>query len=182
MKTTRALLSAATLAASALLWAACARGARPGDAGITIDRDDIAGTVTGASGAEAGVWVIAETSDLPTKFARIVVTDEQGRYLLPDLPRATYDVWVRGYGLVDSPKRRAEPGTMLDLRATPAPDARAAAEYYPAGYWYSLLRVPADSEFPGTGPQGNGLNPVGPLVCRSGHPGSTSSRLTRGRA
>jgi hypothetical protein len=116
--------------------------------------------VTGARGPEAGVWVIAETSDLPTKFARIVVTDGQGRYLLPDLPQASYDVWVRGYGLVDSPKRRAKPGTTLNLRATPAPNPRAAAEYYPAGYWFSLLRVPAESEFPGTGPQGNGINPI----------------------
>jgi hypothetical protein len=162
MKTTKALFAVAAVAASALLWAACTHGARlaPGAAAIDRDDDDIAGVVTGASGPEAGVWVIAETSDLPTKFARIVVTDDQGRYLLPDLPRARYDVWVRGYGLVDSPKERAEPGTTLDLRATPAPNPRAAAEYYPAGYWYSLLRVPAESEFPGTGPEGNGINPA----------------------
>jgi hypothetical protein len=160
MKTTTALLAAATAAASALLWAGCTRGAQLASGGITIDQDDIAGTVTGASGPEAGVWVIAETSDLPTKFARIVVTDDQGRYLLPDLPQASYDVWVRGYGLVDSPKQRAEPGTTLNLQATPAPNPRAAAEYYPAGYWYSLLQVPAESEFPGTGPEGNGINPV----------------------
>jgi hypothetical protein len=125
-----------------------------------MDRDDIAGVVTGARGPEAGVWVIAETSDLPTRFAKIVVTDGQGRYLLPDLPNARYNVWVRGYGLVDSPKRQTKPGTTLNLRATPAPNPRAAADYYPAGYWYSLMRVPAESEFPGTGPQGNGINPV----------------------
>src|SRR5688500_18041435 len=160
MKATKARFAVATVAASALLWAACAGGARLAPGGITIDRDDIAGTVTGASGPEAGVWVIAETSDLPTKFARIVVTDDQGRYLLPDLPQASYDIWVRGYGLVDSPKQRAEPGTMLNLQATPAPNPRAAAEYYPAGYWFSLIRVPADSEFPGTGPEGNGINPA----------------------
>src|SRR5688572_9283405 len=109
MKTTRALFAAATVAASALLWAACS--ARLGPGGMSIDRGDVAGVVTGPSGPEAGVWVIAETSDLPTKFAKIVVTDDQGRYVLPDLPRASYDVWVRGYGLVDSPKQRAEPGT-----------------------------------------------------------------------
>ncbi|HEX6909243.1 MAG TPA: carboxypeptidase-like regulatory domain-containing protein [Longimicrobium sp.] len=159
MKTTKAFFGAAAVAASALLWAACMHGAQLAPGGIPIDRDDIAGVVTGAGGPEAGVWVIAETSGLPTKFARIVVTDDQGRYLLPDLPQASYDVWVRGYGLVDSPKRRAEPGTTLDLRATPAPDPRAAAEYYPAGYWFSLIRVPAESEFPGTGPEGNGINP-----------------------
>ncbi|HEU5305210.1 MAG TPA: carboxypeptidase-like regulatory domain-containing protein, partial [Gemmatimonadales bacterium] len=69
---------------------------------IPIDSDDIAGTVRGPTGPEAGVWVIAETTELPTRFIRIVVTDEQGRYLLPDLPRARYSIWVRGYGLVDS--------------------------------------------------------------------------------
>ena len=158
MKTTKALFAVSTVAASALLWAACS--ARVGPGGTTIDRDDIAGVVTGASGPEAGVWVIAETSDLPTKFARIVVTDDQGRYLVPDLPPASYDVWVRGYGLVDSRKQRAQPGTTLNLQASPAPTPRAAAEYYPAGYWYSLLKVPAESEFPGTGPEGNGINPA----------------------
>src|SRR5690606_14460089 len=40
---------------------------------------------------------------------------------------------------------------------TAAPDARAAAQIYPAGYWFSLLRVPGEAEFPGTGPEGNGL-------------------------
>lgn len=160
MTTTKALFAVATVAASALLWAACTHRAQLAPGGPTIDRDDIAGVVTGASGPEAGVWVVAETSDLPTRFARIVVTDDQGRYLVPDLPPASYDVWVRGYGLVDSPKRRAEPGTTLDLRATPAPNPRAAAEYYPAGYWFSLLQLPAESEFPGTGLEGNGINPA----------------------
>jgi hypothetical protein len=159
MKTTKALLAVGTVAACALIWAARTYGAPPAPGGIAIDADDVAGVVTGPGGPEAGVWVIAETSDLPTKFARIVVTDDQGRYLIPDLPQATYDVWVRGYGLVDSPRQRAEPGRTLNLQATPAPNPRAAAEYYPAGYWYSLLRVPAESEFPGTGPEGNGINP-----------------------
>src|SRR5688500_506618 len=160
MKTTKALLAGATVAASALVWAACARGTQLVPGGTTTERDDITGVVTGASGPEVGVWVIAETSDLPTKFAKIVVTDDQGRYLLPDLPQASYDVWVRGYGLVDSPKQRTEPGATLNLKATSAPNPRAAAEYYPAGYWYSLMRVPSESEFPGTGPEGNGINPA----------------------
>jgi len=119
--------------------------------------NDIAGVVTGPKGAEAGVWVIAETTELPTKFVKIVVTDDRGRYVIPELPKANYTVWVRGYGLVDSPKRRATPGTTLNLRAAAAPDARAAAAYYPAGYWYSLMKIPDKSEFPGTGPDGNGL-------------------------
>jgi hypothetical protein len=104
--------------------------------------------------------VIAETTDLPTKFVKIVVTDDRGRYLLPDLPpKATYSVWVRGYGLVDSPKVRTTAGRTLDLTATVAPSAAAAAEYYPAGYWWAMLQVPGKDEFPGTGPQGNGISP-----------------------
>src|SRR5687767_1383351 len=127
--------------------------------GIPVDADDLAGVVTGPGGPEAGVWVIAETTELPTKFVRIVVTDDRGRYLVPDLPKANYSVWVRGYGLVDSPKQQSVPGKLVNLKATPAPDARAAAEYYPAGYWLSLMHVPAQSEFPGTGPTGNGISP-----------------------
>lgn len=131
-----------------------------GSRAIAIDRDDIGGAVTGPKGPEAGVWVIAETTDLPTKLVKIVVTDDQGRYLLPDLPSANYDVWVRGYGLVDSPKVKSTPGKSLNLTAVLAPNARAAAQYYPAGYWLSLLRVPGANEFPGTGPDGNGINPA----------------------
>ncbi|MBK8503292.1 MAG: carboxypeptidase regulatory-like domain-containing protein [Saprospiraceae bacterium] len=120
---------------------------------------DLAGTVTGPHGPEAGVWVIAETFDLPTRYAKIVVTDDEGRYLIPDLPTAKYSVWVRGYGLVDSPKKEATPGSNLDLEAIIAPNDRAAAHYYPSGYWFSLLEVPDKSQFPGTGPEGNGLSP-----------------------
>ena len=66
-----------------------ARAAAP-----AIDADDIGGVVTGPNGPEAGVWVIAETHDLPVRYIKIVVTDDQGRYVIPDLPRARYDVWV----------------------------------------------------------------------------------------
>src|SRR5499426_4925808 len=107
---------------------------------VAIDNDDIGGVVTGTSGPEAGVWVIAETTDLPTRFAKIVVTDDQGRYLIPDLPKANYSVWVRGYGLVDSPKSKSTGGKTLNLTAVAAPNARAAAAYYPAGYWFSMLK------------------------------------------
>jgi len=55
---------------------------------ISIGDDDIGGAVTSPKGPEAGVWVIAETTDLPTKFVKIVVTDDKGRYLLPQLPKA----------------------------------------------------------------------------------------------
>jgi len=104
--------------------------------------------VTSSKGAEAGVWVIAETTDLPTKFRKIVVTDDAGRYLLPELPAATYKVWVRGYGLVDSKAVEATPGKTLALTAVTAPNARAAAQYYPGDYWFSLLKVPPKSAFP----------------------------------
>ena len=89
---------------------------------VAIDADDIGGVVTSAKGSEAGVWVVAETTDLPTKFARIVVTDDQGRYVLPDLPAANYQLFVRGYGLVDSARVSAKPGQRLDLKAVIAPD------------------------------------------------------------
>ena len=126
---------------------------------VSIDNDDLGGVVTGAQGPEAGVWVIAETGDLPTRFIRIVVTDDQGRYLVPDLPEATYDVWVRGYGLVDSPKVRSSPGQIVNLTAVTAPNPHAAAQYYPAGYWFSLIEVPGRNEFPGSGDQRNSIPP-----------------------
>src|SRR5499433_1684680 len=119
------------------------------NAPVRIDAGDIGGVVTSANGPEAGVWVIAETTELPTKFARIVVTDDQGRYVIPDLPTANYNVWVRGYGLVDSPKLRAKPGQHLDLKAIPAPNEAEAAHYYPAIYWYSMMNIPDQSQFGG---------------------------------
>jgi hypothetical protein len=131
----------------------------PLNAQVTIDADDIGGVVTGPAGPEAGVWVIAETTDLGTKMAKMVVTDDQGRYVIPDLPKAKYKVWVRGYGLVDSAKVDSEPGKQLNLTAVKAPDEKAAAEYYPAIYWYSMIKVPEQASFPGTGPTGNGINP-----------------------
>jgi hypothetical protein len=127
--------------------------------GVQVGAADLGGVVSGPNGPEAGVWVIAETADLPTKFTKIVVTDDQGRYLIPDLPKANYSVWVRGYGLVDSQKVQSAPGKTLNLTAVKAPNEAAAAEYYPGMYWYSMLHIPAASEFPGTGPKGNGIPP-----------------------
>ena len=117
---------------------------------VDVGNTDIGGMVAGPKGPEAGVWVIAETTDLPTKFARIVVTDDRGRYLIPDLPKANYSVWVRGYGLVDSPRMRAVPGRTLNHTAVPAPDERAAAHYYPAIYWYSMMKIPEADQFGGS--------------------------------
>jgi hypothetical protein len=130
-----------------------------GAGGVALDADDIGGVVTSAKGPEAGVWVVAETTTLPTKFRKIVVTDSQGRYVVPDLPRATYSIWVRGYGLVDSKPVTASPGATVNLQAQVAPTPQAAAAIYPANYWYALIKVPDASEFPGTGPQGNGIAP-----------------------
>ena len=159
MKTTRGwYLGLITSGVVVLLASGQARlSAQSADPAIRIGGRDLGGVVTSANGPEGGVWVIAETTDLPTKFAKIVVTDDRGRYVLPDLPKATYRVWVRGYGLVDSPKVRTVPGKLVDLKASVAPSPAAAAEYYPAIYWYSMLKVPDKSEFPGTGPSGNGI-------------------------
>jgi len=104
-------LSVAVIGAALLLTVSPARLAaqQTAPAGVTVGESDLGGVVSGPNGPEAGVWVIAETTDLPTKFAKMVVTDDQGRYVLPDLPKANYTVWVRGYGLVDSPSCRARP-------------------------------------------------------------------------
>ncbi len=124
-----------------------------------IDNDDIGGVVTGARGPEAGVFVIAETRGTPTRLIKSVVTDDRGRFVIPDLPKAEYDVWVRGYGLVDSAKVKAQPGKIVNLTAVAAPDRKAAAQYYPAQYWYALMQMPPKSDFPGTGDSGNGISP-----------------------
>jgi hypothetical protein len=118
-------------------------------AAVAIDNDDIGGVVTSPRGPEAGVWVIAETTDLPTRYIKSVVTDDQGRYVIPDLPTANYQVWVRGYGLVDSPRLRATPGQTLNHTAVPAPNDAAAAHYYPAIYWYTMMKIPPAKDFGG---------------------------------
>ena len=127
---------------------------------VAIDSDDIGGVVTGPNGPEAGVWVVAETRDLQTRFARMVVTDDRGRYVVPDLPAASYNVWVRGYGLVDSEKVSARPGQNLDLKATSAPNPAAAAKYYPAIYWYSMLKIPDKDQFGGSGAIPKNITPT----------------------
>src|SRR5687768_12179027 len=121
------------IAAAALLAASLTTISARQPSAMAVDGDDIGGVVRSSKGAEAGVWVIAETKDLPTPFVKIVVTDDQGRYLLPDLPKASYLVFVRGYGLVDSQRVAASPGKVLNLTAAIAPNDHAAAQYYPAG-------------------------------------------------
>jgi len=117
-------------------------------AGSAVAQTSIRGFVTNGKTAEAGVWVIAETDELPTKFAKMVVTDDRGRFVIPELPKVNYRVWVRGYGLVDSKKVSAKPGARVRIKASVAPNAGSAAQYYPAAYWYAMLAVPAKNEFP----------------------------------
>src|SRR5687767_6709267 len=137
VRTASASCLAAVLAGS-LTWV---QAQQPG-AAIALDPDDIGGVVTGPKGPEGGVWVVAETTDTPTRFARIVVTDDQGRYVVPDLPRGTYQVFARGYGLVDSQRQAAKPGQRMNITVQAAPDARAAAQVYPAAWWLSMLEIP----------------------------------------
>ena len=111
----------------------------------------ITGTVTGDKGPEAGVWVIAETKDLQTGMIKTVVTDDQGRYMLPDLPAVNYKVWVRGYGIVDSTPVETKPTTSsLALKVTSAKTPQEAAKVYPGDYWLSMLAPPPPSAFPRT--------------------------------
>ena len=141
---------ALALAALALTLTVSARQPIPQPpAAPAIDPDDIGGVVTGPKGPEAGVWVIAETRDLGVRYIKSVVTDDRGRYVIPDLPAASYVVWARGYGLVDSPRDVAKPGQILNIEAIEAPSPAVAARYYPAIYWYSMLKIPADDEFGG---------------------------------
>jgi hypothetical protein len=151
MQILSSLTAVAAVVAAANLGLIPAPASAQQQAAVAIDKDDIGGVVRGAAGPEAGVWVIAETTELPTKFAKIVVTDDQGRFVIPDLPpNVNYEVWVRGYGLVDSPKLRAKPGQLLSLTSVPAPDEAAAAHYYPALYWFTLLKIPPAKDFGGT--------------------------------
>ena len=125
----------------------------------TANQGVIQGMVESGSGPEAGVWVIAETDDTPTRYAKIVVTDDDGRFVLPELPDALFSVWVRGYGLVDTDPVFLRPGASdVTLKAFTAEDPLLAAQVYPGDYWYSLLEVPGHEEFPGTGADGNGIS------------------------
>jgi hypothetical protein len=136
--TTPAVLAQATAAAAAAATVTVTTA-------TTGARSTISGTVSSIRGPEAGVWVIAESGDFQTRFAKIVVTDEQGRYLLPDLPPAHYSLWVRGYGLQDSGKVEASPGVSANL-SVEAADAATAAKIYPAAYWYAMMKLPTEAE------------------------------------
>ena len=163
-RSTRSRLGFATLCAGltglVIALAMLPGGVLEAQRGPTPATGFITGIVQGASGPEAGVWVIAETKDLPTNFIKIVVTGNDGRFTVPELPAASYSVWVRGYGLADSTPTVMKPSaTAVTLRANPAKTPQEAAKVYPADYWLAMLEPPAKSEFPGTGPQGNGIGP-----------------------
>ena len=128
------------------------------DGAAAFSGNTITGTVTTTSGGEGGVWVIAETAALPTPFRKIVVTDDDGRFLIPEVPDVWFDVWARGYGLLDSAKQSVRPGNEVTILQDVAPTEVDAAQIYPANYWYSLMQVPAADQFPGTGSSGNGIN------------------------
>ena len=156
------------MAVAGLIWiavlAATSAGQQPGQS-VAVDADDIGGVVTSTKGPEAGVWVIAETTDLPTRFAKIVVTNDRGQYLIPDLPKANYNIWVRGYGLVDSAKVKSAPGKTLNLTAVVAPNPRAAAQYYPAQFWLALMQMPPVMIFAGK-PNSRGQSVVSATAAR----------------
>src|SRR5574338_1612393 len=137
------LLTSLTLAAEGAA-AATRKKAAPATSEAKLSASNISGIVKGVARRgpakpQAGVWVIAETEDLPTKYAKIVITDENGRFLIPDLPKASYLVWARGYGLLDSRKLKTAPGRTIEIRAPLAPNEASAAQYYPAIYWYAML-------------------------------------------
>src|SRR3989442_482730 len=176
MKAVTPFLAIALLLAGLAGNAEAQRKAKPRDAmklspPVKVGRADIGGVVSGEKGPEAGVWVIAETADLPTQYAKVVVTDDKGRYMIPGLPKAKYSLWVRGYGLVDSAKVPATPGKIVYLTAVAAPSPKEAAQYYGAQYCFSLLGVPESSEFPPgrVASQGQWLNTIKTGACQSCH-------------
>src|SRR6202171_5321560 len=144
-----------------------ARGA--GDFGVRVDKNSVGGVVLNSNGAkpEAGVWVIAETKSLPVPFRKIVVTDDQGRFLVPDLPDGAYELWVRGYGLKDSEPVKGARGETVKLQVANAATPQEAAKIYPASYWTSLIQPPTGSDLPARyktqeewlGDPRNGCNP-----------------------
>ena len=133
------------------------------------------------------MWVIAETRDFPAKLRKIVVTDDQGRFVLPELPPAQFDLWVRGYGLTDSKPMTAKSGQQnVKLAAVLARTPQEAAQSYPSNYWLSMINLPAASEFPGTGPKGNGIAPgmtdqaSGSTTSKAAHAAIRSAASRRG--
>src|ERR1044071_5402893 len=85
-------IGAACLALVASFFLVTARAQQPA---VAIDGDDIGGVVTSANGPEAGGRGSAGTRALPVRYIKAVVTDDRGRFVVPDLPKANYAVWAR---------------------------------------------------------------------------------------
>ena len=128
---------------------------------VAIDADDIGGVVTGAAGPEAGVWVIAETTD-----AADALDQERRHRRSGPLPHSRsaegalrrLGPRLRARRLARRSKRRQ--ARRSRLKAVAAPAREAAAEYYPAQVPGSrCCRCRPKSDFPGTGPSGNGIAP-----------------------
>src|SRR5690348_11905531 len=179
-KTMYLQLAVIAFAAAMVFALAGVQGQVAPQAAVAVDNDDIGGVVTGPRGPEAGVWVVAETRETQTRLIKIVVTDDRGRYLIPDLPKANYNVWVRGYGLIDSPKIATPPGKIVNPAAMPAPSAAAAAVNYPPIYWFSMMKVPPKSDFPlpKIKSQGEWLTVIKSGACQSCHPLGTPGMRT----
>jgi hypothetical protein len=165
MKTSRSKAASALLTAGVICliakFAVFPGNAQQKGAAAAGPQGYITGVVQGEKGPEAGVWVIAETKDLSTGFIKIVVTDDRGRFLVPDLPTANYKVWARGYGIVDTAATTMKPSpTAITIKATTAKTPQEAAKVYPGNYWLSMLEPPSPSLFPGTGAKGNGIGPT----------------------
>jgi hypothetical protein len=109
----------------------------------------ITGVVQGEKGPEAGVWVIAETKDTQTPMIKIVVTNDQGKFVLPELPAANYKVWVRGYGLADSTPIECEThGHCGDPEGGVRQDPAGSGQGLSGDYWLSMMAPPAKNLFP----------------------------------
>src|SRR5262249_25346584 len=126
----------------------------------------------------AVVGFTAETRELPPRLARIVVRDDQGRSVVPDLPKANYDGGVRGYGLVDSQKVKSAPGKIVNLTAVKAPSEAAAAHYYPSIYWYSMMKIPEKGKLPEKLTQNEYLNLMKSNGCANCHSQVTEAMRT----
>jgi len=150
------LAVAAVAVVAGMVWQSQSGGRAVSADSVTVNGASIGGVVMSGSRPEAGVWVIAETTQLPTQFTRIVVTDDSGRFVVPDLPDASYDVWVRGYGLRDSERTRATRGQHLTLQVDRARTAQEAAKIYPANYWLSLWEPPPADQLPLTNAEEGG--------------------------
>jgi hypothetical protein len=114
-----------------------------------MDPDDIAGVVTSNQGPEAGVWVIAETVDAPARFVRIVLTNDEGRYVLPDMPKGSYQVFVRGYHLNDSKRTKAWPGQQVYFGVTASSASGQSTQPRPEGVERNLVITMRDQDGPG---------------------------------